>query len=503
LRNLIFLLATASLSLLCYGEAGRNRYSGILSESIDKISRYYVEPVDSRQLFEGGLRGMLNELDPYSGYIPPEDYSQFRVEMEQQFGGIGVEVGMEDDRLTILNPIPGSPAYEAGILAGDVILGIDGQDVRGMPLDEAVQIMRGPQGKTVQVKIQRRGEPEPREYDLVRAEIPVESVRGDWRDARGQWHYTLREDPRIGYIRLASFGDRSVEEMRVAWSQVDGQIDGLVLDLRGNAGGLLTAAIGICEMFLPPGEVVVSTRGREGATGRVYRSNGANEIDPKLPVVVLVDRFSASASEIVAACLQDYQRATIVGERTWGKGTVQNLIDIEGGRSAIRLTTQTYWRPSGANIHRHQVDTKEDTWGVQPQEEDKVEFTVDEFRQVQEARRRRDYPFMNESGQEQTPANEAPREQDARTQDAGTQDAGDEGASRPEASASSTSESTNAANPSAAGTSLGELQPARDSDPGTPTATAPPVDGGLTVDRQLQRALRVLRTGIQPPAVSR
>ena len=194
---------------------------------------------------------------------------------------------MEDDRLTILNPIPGSPAYEAGILAGDVILGIDGQDVRGMPLDEAVQIMRGPQGKTVQVKIQRRGEPEPREYDLVRAEIPVESVRGDWRDARGQWHYTLREDPRIGYIRLASFGDRSVEEMRVAWSQVDGQIDGLVLDLRGNAGGLLTAAIGICEMFLPPGEVVVSTRGREGATGRVYRSNGANEIDPKLPVVVL------------------------------------------------------------------------------------------------------------------------------------------------------------------------------------------------------------------------
>lgn len=409
LRNLTILLATAFFSLVCYAEANRNRYAGILSEAIEKVAEYYVEPVDTRALFEGGLRGMLNELDPYSGYIAPQDYSEFMVEIEQHFGGIGVEVGVENDQLTVLNPIPGSPAYEAGVLAGDVILEIDGEDVRGAALDDAVKRMRGPRGQAVKVKIERKGETEPRLFEIVRDEIRVESVRGDWRDLRGQWHYQLAQDERLGYVRLNSFGDRTAEDLHASLQQLEGKVDGILLDLRGNAGGLLSSAIQVCDMFLPADQVVVSTRGRDGVIGSVYRSSTPPLVSPQLPVVVLVDRFSASASEIVAACLQDYRRAVIVGERTWGKGTVQNVISIEGGRSAIRLTTQTYWRPSGVNIHRHADDQPTDTWGVQPDDEHRIEFTVDEYQKVYEARRQRDFPTASAPPPVLAAADDAPK----------------------------------------------------------------------------------------------
>ncbi len=174
------------------------------------------------------------------------------------------------------------------------------------------------------------------------------------------------------------------------------------MDLRGNAGGLLTAAVEICDMFIPPGQVIVSTRGRDPSLEEVFWSEQPPLVDPNLPVVVLVDRFSASASEIFSACLQDYDRATIVGERTWGKGTVQNVIEIEGGQSAIRLTTQTYWRPSGENIHRHRDDQPEDAWGVRPLPDNTVEFSADEYRQVYEARRLRDYVDPRQASTEPT-----------------------------------------------------------------------------------------------------
>jgi carboxyl-terminal processing protease len=394
---------------MCYGEAGRNRFAGMLSESIDKIARYYVEPVDRRQLFEGGLRGMLSELDPYSGFIAPDEYNQFNVEIQQHFGGIGIEVGMEDDHLTVLNPIPGSPAYDAGLMAGDVIVSINGENMEGQSLDAAVKLMRGPAGSMVEVDVLHRGESLPQKYKIQRAEIRIESVRGDRRDARGNWSFVLEDHPQIGYIRVLSFGNRTSEDLQAALRSIEGRVDGLILDLRGNAGGLLTSAVEICDMFLPAGKLIVSTRGRDTTLSESFWSERPPLVDPDLPLVVLVDRFSASASEIFAACLQDYRRTTIVGERTWGKGTVQNVIELEGGKSAMRLTTQTYWRPSGENIHRHRDDGPEDAWGVKPlTTEDTIEFSPEQYRAVYEARRKRDYQNGDsESNQDPSPTDES------------------------------------------------------------------------------------------------
>ncbi len=504
LRNLTILLATAFFSLVCYAEANRNRYAGILSEAIEKVAEYYVEPVDTRALFEGGLRGMLNELDPYSGYIAPQDYSEFMVEIEQHFGGIGVEVGVEDDQLTVLNPIPGSPAYEAGVLAGDVIVEIDGEDVRGASLDEAVKKMRGPIGEAVKVKIERKGETEPRELRIVRDDIRVESVRGDWRDLRGQWHFQLAQDERLGYVRLNSFGDRTAEDLHASLQQLEGKVDGIILDLRGNAGGLLSSAIQVCDMFLPADQVVVSTRGRDGIIGNIYRSSTPPLVSPKLPVVVLVDRFSASASEIVAACLQDYDRAVIVGERTWGKGTVQNVISIEGGRSAIRLTTQTYWRPSGVNIHRHADDEPTDTWGVQPNAENRVEFTIDEYQKVYEARRKRDYPAdspppLTTAGMQESGTTSQATEAQAAPEPAG-QNAQDQGSNEAEATSDpAVSESVNPSSPSLSPSAEAPQPEATSDADGAKSAES----ANRPLDRQLQRAVEVLRARIQSAGTTR
>ena len=348
-RNLNWLLLASVVGTMCHHEAGRNQYVGILSESIDKISNYYVEPVDPRKLFEGGMRGMVAELDPYSGYISPDDYAEFRVDIEQQFGGIGIEVGIENDRLTILNPVPGTPAYDAGLMAGDIIIAIDDNSTENATLDDAVKLMRGPIGTTVKISVLHLGDTAASEYEIERAQISIESVRGDRRDDSGHWIFRLEQAPDIGYVRLTSFGDRTTEELRTCLEALvqDRRLRGIILDVRGNAGGLLSAAVDICDMFIPANQTIVSTRGRGGLMGQSYNSRQPPLVPEALQVVVLVDRFSASASEIVAACLQDYERAIVVGERTWGKGTVQNVLPLERGRSAIRLTTQTYWRPSG------------------------------------------------------------------------------------------------------------------------------------------------------------
>lgn len=404
------LILAAALSLVCYHAAGRYRYAGILSESIAKISDYYVEPVDRRVLFEGALNGMLNQLDPYSGYIPPEELALFRVDLEQEYGGIGIEVGMLNDRLTILSPIPDSPAYQAGLLAGDTILSIDGRSTDGFTLTDAAELMRGPVGSPVRLTVLHRGEEQPVDVTLQRAKIRVESIRGDTRTADGQWNFVLQQHPRIGYIRLTSFGDHTAEDLQRALAAIDGRVDGLIMDLRDNAGGLLDAAVDVCELFLPPDKLIVSTRGRDPSLSEDYVTSDPTSFDDQVPLVVLVNQFSASASEIFAACLQDHGRAEIVGERTWGKGTVQNVIEIEGGRSAIRLTTQTYWRPSGTNIHRHRNATADDVWGVQPQPEYLVPLSPEQYRQVFEQRRLRDVPPAppTSSNQSSAPAVDPP-----------------------------------------------------------------------------------------------
>ena len=407
LRNLLWIVAAAIGSLVCFREADQNRYAAILSESIDKISTYYLEPIDHQTLFEGGMRGMMNELDPYSGFTPPAQLSQFKAEIEQHFGGIGIEVGIKNDRITVLNPVPDLPAYRAGMMAGDQIVAIDGTDVREATLDDAVKLMRGPIGTEVLVEVERNGEEETREFTLERAEVTIESVRGDLRNKRGKWSFQLQQDPKIGYIRLTSFGERSTEELVTALAEIDGKVDALIMDLRGNAGGLLTAAVDICDLFIGAEELVVSTRGRVPGIDQQYFSQRQPTFPPNKPLVVLVDRFTASAGEIFAACMQDYERGTIVGERTWGKGTVQNVIELSNGRGLIRLTTQSYWRPSGSNIHRSESATEEDEWGVRPRAENEIQFSTDEYRVVFRRRSERDLSAASSAAQDAATSGDA------------------------------------------------------------------------------------------------
>lgn len=399
LRNLLVLFVAAVVSLACYQRAAKNRYVGTLAEAMNLIDDHYVEPVDNRELFEGAMMGMLDRLDPYSSYTNPKDYKRFNEGMSQQFYGIGimVEINPETKRLTVMNPLPDSPAQKAGIVPGDVILKIGDLDTKDMTLEKSVQYMRGEvEGSEITITIQHADGSEPQEVTLKRARIPIESVRGDTRNTSGQWDFHLEEDRRIGLLRVNTFGEMTTQEFRKAletFSAPDAEIQGLIIDLRSNPGGLLNAARDMVDMFLDDG-VIVTTRGRGGVTTSTYSAEPGVLVKRSVPVVVLVDRYSASASEIVAAALQDHHRAVVCGERSWGKGTVQNVAELEGGRSAVRLTTATYWRPSEKNIHKKRDAKDEDDWGVRPDEGLLVELTDEQREKVSQARVDRDFAAL-------------------------------------------------------------------------------------------------------------
>ncbi len=401
LRNLVILFFTAIISLICYQTAIRNHYGGLLASAIGEISQNFVEPVDQRELFEGALHGMVEQLDPYSDYISPKELSEFQEELDQEFGGIGIVVGVAEQtqRLTVLSPLPGTPAYEAGLRAGDTILTIDGQSTEGFQLPDAVKLMRGEAGTMVRLTVLQAGSSEPIELELERATIPIASVLGDTRNPDGSWNFSLEQDDRLGYIRLVTFGDQTTEELEETIQSLQGKIDGLLLDLRGNAGGLLAAAVESVDMFIDEG-TIVSIRGRNRVEWKDYEATRKATICRDMPLVVLVDHYSASASEIVAASLQDHQRAIVVGDRTWGKGTVQNVIPFEGGASALKLTTATYWRPNGENIHRSKDAKEEDAWGVTPDPGYELKLDDEEFRKLLTYRRERDYGAFPESQKE-------------------------------------------------------------------------------------------------------
>jgi carboxyl-terminal processing protease len=325
--------------------------------------------------------------------------------------------------LIVLAPIPGTPAFRAGIRIGDEIADINGQPTKGLDRLEAVKLMRGPGGTQIKLVIRRGEKSIPME--LTRETIPIASLHGDWRNPDGSWNYVLKEYPRIGYLRLLQFGEKSTEEMCEALTAIEGKVDGLILDLRNNSGGLLETAVDICDLFLDERQIIVSTRGRDNRTVDEHFSTSSTKFDPRLPMAILVDRNSASASEIVAACLQDYGRAVVIGEQTWGKGTVQNIIPIEHGQSAIRLTTASYWRPGGQNIDRHDPNAVESgIWGVQPNAGFAIELTEETVFDNMRDRNRRDLEGLNdgqaasdepessnqEVGQAQTPYVDAPLE---------------------------------------------------------------------------------------------
>ncbi|MDA1053813.1 MAG: S41 family peptidase [Planctomycetota bacterium] len=392
-RNLTIIFFAAILSLLCYRKAERNRYASGVADAMDLVSEYYVEEVDSRTLFEHAMAGMMSGLDQYSGYIRPDSLKEMNASLDQEFGGVGVEVEKKepDQPLLVLSPLVGTPAYRAGIQAGDRIMAVDGEGMIGMHLTDAVKLMRGKPGSEITLTIQRAGHEEPFEVKIVREIISVDSVLGDTRQADGSWDFHLQENPRIAYLRLTTFGQHTVEEVAKVLESTDERngFEAVIMDLRGNAGGLLDAAVGMCDLFVDNGRIV-STNGRHGKLRSSFEATPGLAIGKEIPMVVLVNNYSASASEIVAACLQDHQRAVIVGERTYGKGTVQNILDLEGGQSALKLTTATYWRPSGKNIHRQKDATEEEAWGVRPNEGFEVAIPEDIAEKVFLKRRDRD-----------------------------------------------------------------------------------------------------------------
>lgn len=358
-------------------------------ETFQQVESNYVRDVDRRELMEAAIHGMLHHLDQYSSYIPPREVRRFNQMVEQEFGGIGITVNLRAGRLIVISPLAGTPAYRGGLRAGDVIVEVDGESTEGITLNEAVGKLQGPVGRPVNVKVIHRGEdPEPEDITLVRELIKAPTVRGDRYNDDAQWEFTLEDNPDIGYVRLSHFSKYTADEVRTAVEGlVQKKVKGLILDLRFNPGGLLESSIKIADLFLAKGNIV-SVRGRNVSD----RSWDATESDtfPEFPMAVLVNRYSASASEVLSACLQDNKRAVVIGERTWGKGSVQNIIKMEKGDSALKLTTASYHRPSGENIHRFRRMTEKDRWGVTPDEGYLLKYSVTEWRAWDRDRSARD-----------------------------------------------------------------------------------------------------------------
>ncbi len=360
----------------------------VFVDTFEQVERNYVKDIDRRKLMEAALRGMLKELDPYSSYIPPEELTRFNDRVQQEFGGIGIQVQPEPRtrRILVISPLPNTPAYTAGVRAGDIVMEVEGEDTEDMPLSRAVELMKGPAGETVKLKVRHMGESDDVSLDIERAVIQVSSVLGDKYGKDGQWDFMLDGDDHIGYIRLTQFGRKSGEELATTLEDLKKKgMKGLVLDLRFNPGGLLSQAVQISDMFIESG-TIVSTEGKN-SRARTWSATKSGTYSG-FPMVILVNRFSASASEIVSACLQDHKRAFVVGERSWGKGSVQNIIELESGASALKLTTAGYKRPSGKNIHRFPDAKETDEWGVMPDEV--ARFSRKELEDYDQYRRDRD-----------------------------------------------------------------------------------------------------------------
>lgn len=319
----------------------------IFARALSHIENSYVGTVDDDAIIEGAIRGMLKVLDPHSAYLDAEELRVLDSDTEGQFGGVGIEVDVHDGWLTVLRVMPGSPAARAGVLAGDRLLSIEGEPARDVSIDEALLRMRGEPGTQVHVQLRRLGVEAAVDVTLTREIIRVQAVEG-----------RLLPD-RIVYIQLRLFQEDSVEQFRHVLDEASdhaaraGGVTGVLLDLRDNPGGLLSAAVAIADEFLSDG-VIVSTRGRNGKLLRENRAS-ASGTRPDWPMVVLVNGYSASASEIVAGALHDQHRAVLVGTRTFGKGSVQNVIELPDG-SALKLTTALYFTPNGTSIQARGIE---------------------------------------------------------------------------------------------------------------------------------------------------
>ncbi len=329
--------------------AGTDTYRNLnlFGDVFEKIRSDYVERPDEQKLVEAAINGMLTSLDPHSSYMDSKSYRDMQVQTRGEFGGLGIEVTQEEGLVKVVTPIDDTPASRAGIMAGDLISAIDDEVVQGLTLNQAVDKMRGPVNTSVKLTVLRGAQKEPRDIKLTRAVIQIRSVR------------SRQEGDDIGYIRITQFSEQTFDGVKQALQKFQQEmpgdkLKGYVLDLRNNPGGLLDQSVSVSNAFLDKGEIV-STRGRNADETQRYNAR-AGDISKGKPVIVLINGGSASASEIVAGALQDHKRATILGTRSFGKGSVQTIIPLGQNNGALRLTTARYYTPSGRSIQAKGID---------------------------------------------------------------------------------------------------------------------------------------------------
>ena len=344
----------------------------VFSEVLDKINNEFVDDIDQNEIMDAAINGVLQSLDPYSAYLSPEMLKEMQTETSGQFGGLGIEVGMEAGVVKVISPIDNSPADRVGVKAGDYIVKINEIQVQGKSLTEAVEIMRGPVGSEIEITVRRKGVKKALIFNIIREIIKIESVKSNVLDNT------------IGYIRLTSFNENSSDQIKSKIKELNKneKVKGYILDLRNNPGGLLSQAIKISDFFLDQGEIV-STKGRKSSENKKWFAKDGDLIDGK-NLIVLINYGSASASEIVAGALKDHKRAILVGENSYGKGSVQSVIPLQN-RGAIRLTISKYYLPSGKSISEVgvtpdiEVTEGSDDFKINSENDNQLEFALKLF----------------------------------------------------------------------------------------------------------------------------
>ena len=366
--SFFFLILTTNLSLSANEESIYDKID-LFGEVLDKINKEYVEEVNQSDAMDAAINGVLQSLDPYSAYMSPELFKEMQTETSGEFGGLGIEVGMEAGVVKVISPIDNSPAEQAGVKAGDYIVKINGVQVQGKTLTEAVELMRGPVGSPIEITIRRIGEKKSFVFEIIREIIEVKSVKSEL------------IDDKVGYIRLTSFNENSADQIKdiVKKFKKDNNIDKYILDLRNNPGGLLSQAIRISDFFLDNGEIV-ATKGRKSNENRKWFAKKGDIINGET-LLVLINYGSASAAEIVAGALKDHKRAIIVGENSYGKGSVQSIIPLKN-KGAIRLTISKYYLPSGKSISGEGVtpdivvEEDSDLFRINTETDNQLDFAV-------------------------------------------------------------------------------------------------------------------------------
>jgi len=333
----------------------------IFADALSMIQNQYVDESKPKDLIYGAMKGMLSALDPYSEFLSPEEYEELKSDTEGRFGGLGIEITILNDLITVVSPIEGTPAWDAGIKAGDRIVKINDEIIKSYTLTDTVKLLRGEPGTKVKLTIWRQGEKNLLELDIKRAMIKVDDIK----DVR-------MLDPGIGYIRIAEFSEKVPGDLEKALSKLGSEnMKAIIIDVRNNPGGLLDAGVKVAEQFLDKDKIIVSTKGRDNFQNLEFKSRRISSYKD-IPMVVLINKGSASASEILAGALQDYKRAIIIGETTFGKGSVQTVLPLSDG-SAIKLTTSKYYTPLGRSIHEK---------GISPDIE--IKFELQDLKKTEE-----------------------------------------------------------------------------------------------------------------------